>query len=205
MALAHKGTEFKRNAVGFTQIPTIGDGSFKTVPVIADGNSVMGDSFMIATYLEQAYPDHPTLFGGDGGKTMARLIEAWTANTIHDYIRQAIMMDIFNMLGPEDQAYFRQSREARFGKALEEQSEGREEKRAAFLEKIEPLRLMLKVQKFIGGDGPLFADYIVFGAFQWARVCSPFEILPEGDTVRDWFERCLDLHDGLGRTVPAAA
>ncbi len=205
MALAHKGTEFKRNAVGFTQIPTIGDGSFKTVPVIADGNSVMGDSFMIATYLEQAYPDHPTLFGGDGGKTMARLIEAWSANTIHDYIRQAIMMDIFNMLGPEDQAYFRQSREARFGRALEEQPEGREEKRAAFLDKIEPLRLMLKVQKFIGGDGPLFADYIVFGAFQWARVCSPFEILPEGDTVRDWFERCLDLHDGLGRTVPAAA
>jgi glutathione S-transferase len=205
MALEHKGLEFERNAVGFTQIRTIGDGTFKTVPVIADNSTMMADSFMIATYLEQAYSDRPTLFGGEGGRTMARLIEAWSAKTIHPYIGQAIMMDIFEMLGPEDQAYFRQSREARFGKMLEDVPKGRGEKHNAFLENIEPLRLMLQLQPFIGGDGPLFADYIVFGAFQWARICSPFEILPKGDTVRDWFERCLDLHDGLGRSVPAAA
>jgi glutathione S-transferase len=205
MALAHKGLDFERHPVGFTEIKMIGGGSHRTVPVIADNGTVIGDSFMIATYLEQAYLDHPTLFGGDGGKTMARLIEAWSAQTIHPYIGQAILTDIFRMLGPDDQAYFRQSREARYGKSLESVPAGREEKDAAFLIDIEPLRLMLKVQNFIGGDGPLFADYIIFGAFQWARICSPFEILPKGDTVRDWFERCLDLHDGLGRSVPAAS
>jgi hypothetical protein len=27
----------------------------------------------------------------------------------------------------------------------------------------------------------------------------------DGDPVADWFERCLDLHGGIGRKVPAAA
>jgi hypothetical protein len=27
----------------------------------------------------------------------------------------------------------------------------------------------------------------------------------QGDAVTDWFERCLDLHGGLGRAVQAAS
>ena len=57
---------------------------------------------------------------------------------------------------------------------------------------------MLTYQPFIGGSTPLFADYIVFGAFQWVRIMSPFQMLGDGDPVADWFERCLDLHGGLG-------
>jgi glutathione S-transferase len=64
---------------------------------------------------------------------------------------------------------------------------------------------MLKRQPFVGGDAPLFADYIVFGALQWARTISPAEILAGDDPVRDWFERCLDLHGGVGGNMPAAA
>lgn len=63
---------------------------------------------------------------------------------------------------------------------------------------------MLKFQDFLGGASPLFADYIVFGAFQWARIVSPQRLLQPGDPVTDWFERCLDLHHGLGRSVTAA-
>lgn len=63
---------------------------------------------------------------------------------------------------------------------------------------------MLKSQPFLGGNSPLFADYIVFGALQWARIVSPQRLLSEGDVVTDWFERCLELHGGLGRSVTAA-
>jgi glutathione S-transferase len=63
---------------------------------------------------------------------------------------------------------------------------------------------MLTYQPFIGGAAPLFADYIVFGAFQFARVVSSFQPLTEDDPVRAWFQRCLDLHDGLGARVAAA-
>ena len=64
---------------------------------------------------------------------------------------------------------------------------------------------MLAWQPFIGGASPLFADYIVFGAFQWVRVISTYPFLAKGDAVSEWFERCLDLHGGLARKVPAAA
>ena len=64
---------------------------------------------------------------------------------------------------------------------------------------------MLSFQPFLGGDTPLFSDYIVFGGLQWARVASGVTLLAEDDPVNAWFERCLDLFEGVGRKVPAAA
>ena len=104
-------------------------------------------------------------------------------------------------LDAEDQAYFRQSREARYGKPLEDVSAGRDAGLAAFRASLEPLRSMLAYQPWIGGESPLFADYIVFGAFQWVRVISPFQLLAEDDPIVEWFGRCLELHGGLGRKV----
>ena len=68
-----------------------------------------------------------------------------------------------------------------------------------------PCARMLLSQPFIGGEGPLFSDYIVFGAFQWVRVLTPLKLLDEKDPVYDWFERCLDLHGGIAREIRAAA
>jgi len=76
---------------------------------------------------------------------------------------------------------------------------------AAFRASLEPLRSMLGYQPFIGGASPLFADYIVFGALQWARIATPYQLLEDSDVVAQWFARCLDLHGGLGRKVAAAA
>ena len=64
---------------------------------------------------------------------------------------------------------------------------------------------MLDVQPFLGGQGPLFADYIVAGAFQWSRIVSSYEPLAADDPIASWFGRILELHDGLGRRVAAAA
>jgi glutathione S-transferase len=88
---------------------------------------------------------------------------------------------------------------------LEEIQARREERRGAFRQALQPLRQMLARQPFIGGEAPLFADYIVFGPVQWARVITPFSILTLDDPVVKWFERCLDLHEGAGRSMPAAA
>ena len=87
---------------------------------------------------------------------------------------------------------------------LEEVSAPREAELAAFRSSLEPLRNMLGYQPFIGGSAPLYPDYIVFGAFQWVRVMSPFQTLAKDDPVSAWFERLLDLHGGLGRSVAAA-
>ncbi|WP_018239280.1 glutathione S-transferase family protein [Ensifer sp. BR816] len=204
LSLAHKGLGFDVATVGFTEIPKLEQGATKIVPLLRDGERLVSDSFDIALYLEEAYPDRPTLFGGAGGKAMARLVEGWSQMTLHPAIGRIAIMDIHDSLDPVDQVYFRQSREQRFGKSLEATAAAGQTDLETFSAKLEPLRHMLKFQSFIGGDGPLFADYIVFGALQWARIVSPHRLLAAGDVVSDWFERCLDLHDGLGRSVTAA-
>ncbi|ASQ04524.1 glutathione S-transferase family protein [Sinorhizobium meliloti WSM1022] len=204
LSLAHKGLTFDIAPVGFTEIPRLEQGATKIVPLLRDGEKLVSDSFDIALYLEEAYPDRPPLFSGEGGKAMARFVEGWSQTTLHPAIGRIAIMDIHDSLDPIDRAYFRASREERFGRPLEAVAEAGRGDRETFSAKLEPIRHMLKFQPFLGGDRPLFADYIVFGALQWARIVSPHRLLAAGDVVTDWFERCLDLHDGLGRSVTAA-
>ena len=204
MALEHKGLDYRTVPTAFTAIPGIEGSAYRTVPVLRDGDTVVSDSFAIAQYLERRYPDRPSLFGGPGGEAMARFVERWCQMVVQAQMVTLVVKDIHDILAAEDQAYFRTSRESRFGKALEDVPVGREDRLPAFRAALEPLRSMLTFQPFIGGDAPLFADYIVFGAFQWARIVSPFRLLSEDDTVTAWFQRCLDLHDGRGRKVAAA-
>ncbi|TIU01821.1 MAG: glutathione S-transferase family protein, partial [Mesorhizobium sp.] len=194
MALAHKGLDATKVPTRFLEVPKVEGGASKTVPVIRDGERVVADSFAIALYLDEAYPERPTLFGGEGGKATARFIERWSQLTIHPYLMTVLLTDLHSMQDEANRAYFRESREQRLGKRLEEVVAGRDEGLAGFRASLEPLRSMLSYQPFIGGTSPLFADYIVFGALQWARVASPYQLLETGDGVAEWFERCLDLH-----------
>ncbi|TPJ41778.1 glutathione S-transferase family protein [Mesorhizobium sp. B2-5-13] len=205
MALAHKGLDASTAPTRFLEVPAIEGGVSKTVPVIRDGDKVVTDSFTIALYLDEAYPDRPTLFGGEGGKAMARFTERWSQLTIHPYVTTAAVVDLYAMQDEENASYFRQSREQRLGKRLEDVVAARDAGLATFRAALEPLRSMLSYQPFIGGASPLFADYIVFGALQWARIASPYKLLEGSDAVAQWFTRCLDLHGGLGRKVSAAA
>lgn len=204
MALAHKGLDFRSVPTPFTTVPDVEGGVSKTIPVIRDGDNVVSDSFAIALYLENSYPDRPSLFGGKGGEAMARFIERWSQLTLHPYLGVAALCDIHARLAPADQIYFRESREQRYGKSLEEVSAPRDQGLAAFRASLEPLRSMLTYQPFIGGEAPMYPDYVVFGAFQWVRITSPFRVLEDSDPVQQWFERLLDAHDGLGRSVAAA-
>jgi len=113
-----------------------------------------------------------------------------------------IIADIPLNLKPVDAAYFRKSREARFGKPLEEIMAGRDKAVEGFRKSLDPLRLTLKTQAFLGGVAPNYADYIVFGPFQWARVVSPFRLLAEDDPVYVWRERLFDAFGGMARKSP---
>lgn len=205
MSLAHKGLDFETVPTRFLDVPKVEGGVSKTVPVIRDGGRVVADSFAIALYLDEAYPDRPSLFGGKGGEAMGRFIERWSQTILHSYLGAAAVMDIYGLQDEANRAYFRQSREQRFGKKLEEVPIGRDEGLAGFRASLEPLRSMLAFQPWIGGPSPLFSDYVVFGALQWVRVVSPYRFLAVDDPVSEWFGRCLDLHEGLGRRVAAAA
>lgn len=205
MSLAHKGLEYRTIPTTFVGVPNVENGVSKTIPVVRDGERVIADSFAIALYLDEAYPDRPSLFEGEGGRSMGRFIERWSQLTLHPYIGVATLMEEVGLLEPESTAYFKKSREAKFGRTLEEVARDRGVKLAAFRSALEPLRSMLTYQPFIGGSSPLFPDYIVFGAFQWVRTTTTFQVLEESDPVNIWFERCLDLHGGVGRSFERAS
>jgi glutathione S-transferase len=202
MALAHKGLGAESIPWCFTDKGAIAPHKSDKVPVLIDGETAVADSWAIANHLEDNYPDRPSLFGGAGGRAMGRMMNWWGDVTVIGGLFPLIVADIPGHLKPVDAAYFRQSREARFGKPLEEVVAGRDKVVAGFRKALDPMRLTLKTQAWLGGDAPNYADYIVFGAFQWARVVSPFKLLAEDDPVFAWRDKLLDAFDGMARRSP---
>ncbi|MBC7584670.1 glutathione S-transferase family protein [Tardiphaga sp. vice352] len=202
MALAHKGLETASVPWRFTEREAIAPHGSEKVPVLIDGDRTVSDSWAIACHLEDAYPDRPSLFGGDGGRAMGRMLNWWGDTVVIGGLFPMIVADIWAHLRPQDQAYFRQSREARFGKTLEEVSADREQRVAGFRKSLDPMRLTLKTQPFLGGEAPNYADYIMFGGFQWARAISAFPLLAKEDAIYAWREKLLDAFGGLARRSP---
>ena len=66
---------------------------------------------------------------------------------------------------------------------------------------FDPVRPLLVAQPFVSGPAPGFADYILFGPFQWARAMSPVRLLEPDDPMYAWRERMLDLFDGMPRST----
>jgi glutathione S-transferase len=202
MALAHKGLGAESIPWCFTEKQAIAPHRSEKVPVLIDGETSVADSWAIANYLEDHYPERPSLFGGEGGRAVGRMINWWGDVTVVGGMFPLIVADIPSHLKPVDAAYFRQTREARFGKPLEEVVAARDTSVEGFRRALDPQRLTLRTQPFLGGEAPNYADYIVFGAFHWARVVSPFKLLAENDPVYAWREKLLDAFDGMARKSP---
>jgi glutathione S-transferase len=201
MALAHKGLEADVVPWRFTETDRLAFAGTDKVPVLVDGERVLHDSTPIAEYLDEAYSNAPALFQGDPAPR--RFVLAWTNAVLHPALVRLIVSDIPAVLDDKARAYFVASREARFGTTLAKVTADREARLPEFRALLAPLRLVVASQDFLGGDEPDYADYAVFGAFQWARCTSPFQLLATDDPVFAWRERMLDLFDGLARDVPA--
>ena len=203
MALAHKGLAVETVPWRFTEKDKLPPPNAGRVPVIVDDGRVVHDSTAIADYLETRYADRTSLFGDEAARALTRFVQDWTDNVVQPVIVRFVVLDIWRHLGPEDRAYFRQSREERFGASLEDVVAGRTTQLPAFRDSLTPLRRTLEHQKFLAGDVPAYADYVVFGAFQWARAISDFELLTADDPVAAWRARLLDAFGGLARESPA--
>jgi glutathione S-transferase len=202
MALAHKRLEVETVPWRFTEkdrLPQPNDGR---VPVIVDGGKVVHDSSAIADYLDERYPDRPSLFHGGATRGLTKFVQNWTETVLQVGLVRMVVLDIWQHIGPADQAYFRESRETRFGATLEEVVKDRAARLPAFRASLDPLRRTVERQDFVCGSAPAYADYVVFGAFQWARAISDFELLAADDAIHSWRGRMLDLYDGLARRAP---
>jgi len=203
MALAHKGLEVETIAWRFTEKQAIARSGQGRVPVLVDGERWVSDSWAIANYLEDTYPDRRSLFGGAAGRALSRFYNNWADNVLNPGLMRFTLLDIFRHLDERDKDYFRRSREERFKVTLESFVADREQRVEGFRQGLAPLRLTLQTQPFLGGEAPLYADYIVFGAFQWGRCISDFAVLAADDPVAAWRQRLLGLFGGLALVLAA--
>ena len=194
MALAHKRLNVECMPWHFTEKDKIKFSGQERVPVLIDGSNTISDSWEIAKYLESAYPDRPSL-KLDNGEVL--FIKFWSETVLHPELLQMLVLDIHDNLSLEDQSYFRESREKMLGKTLEEVVANRQERLPRIQKLLTPLRSTLSKQEYLSGETPGFSDYIVFGAFQWARCVSGFSILNADDIVFKWRDKMLNIYEGL--------
>ena len=194
MALAHKRLNVECMPWHFTEKDKIKFSGQERVPVLIDGSNTISDSWEIAKYLESAYPDRPSL-KLDSGEVL--FIKFWSETVLHPELLQLLVLDIHDNLSLEDQSYFRESREKILGKTLEEVVANRQERLPRIQKLLTPLRSTLSKQEYLSGETPGFSDYIVFGAFQWARCVSGFSILNADDIVYKWRNKMLNMYEGL--------
>src|SRR6185437_1870597 len=92
------------------------------VPIIEHNEIVVHDSWAIACYLEDRFPESPTLFGCAIGRGSARMVNAWSDSVLARAMRPLVYADFMRCIDPDDRAYFRSSREAQLGMTLEKYS-----------------------------------------------------------------------------------
>jgi len=197
MALAHKQLEIKTIPWHFTDKEAIAFSGQGKVPVIVDGENVVCDSWKIANYLENNYSDRPVLFGSLEAKSHALFIKNWSEKVLAKSLFPLLIKDVYFHLNEKDKIYFRQTREQFLGQTLEEFSSDRQKDLENFRQVLIPLRETLAMQSFLAGDRPNFADYIVFGYFQWARCISELKLLETNDPIYSWREKMLSVCDGM--------
>jgi glutathione S-transferase len=203
MALAHKGLAATRVPLRFSDRDKIAFSGQSLVPVLTHGAETVTDSWRIAIYLEERFPERPSLFGGSEAVAVTRFVNSWADTALVPAVARVILLELYGCLDEVDRDYFRSSRESRFGMPLEAVVADQPGRLKDLRRALHPIRQMLKSQDFIGGASPAYADYCVFGMFMWARCSSTTELIEPDDPISLWRERLLDAFGGFARSAPS--
>lgn len=193
IALALKGVEAERRPMRFADVEQLAatTGS-RTVPVLAVDGRMIVDSDAIAAHLDTMAPSGPQLMAGDAATVGADLERELGAR-----IGPLVGADFLRRLLPEDRDYFKQSREARYGRSFEELETlraGLELDLAFSLGRLEP---QLEANRYLGGDEIAWPDIVVYSYVAWIAFASPRSMPELVNPVRTWFER----HDAEWRAI----
>ncbi|AKH42342.1 glutathione S-transferase [Altererythrobacter atlanticus] len=200
LAIAHKGLDMEIVPGGFTGIEERTGGKTQRLPAIVDDGEWILDSWTIAEYLDEKYPDRPTLIGDPGIRPSAQMNEAWLWQTAVGPWMTCYLVAYRDRSVPEDHEYVTATRETMFGgRKLEDIIVGREDRLPRISADLELMRGVLRENKWFGGDSPNYADHRMLACFLWlASVCDT-PALAEDDPLRDWIDRGFDLYGGIGR------
>ena len=198
MALAHKGLGAAVELCWHSDKEKLAFTGQHLVPVLRDARKVVNDSWNIACYLDEAYPDSPMLMNGPQGRSFARFLNYWMDSIIGRPLVRSLYLDILKSLHPQaDAQEFRQRREERNGATLEALHANRAEDFSEINRAMLPLNELLREQPFVAGTAPAYVDYIVFGTLQMPRVLGIEPLEPHQAGVIRWREEMRKLFNGL--------
>jgi glutathione S-transferase len=199
-ALAHKGIPYETVYVGFTEIPGLFGGKFKTVPILEHGGTVLNESWDIADYLDRTFPNQPPLFNSPAEHSLVKFTDAWFIGEVLRKMFRVYVKDVHDAARPQDRQYFRESREKNMkGQTLETFTADRASHLPAIRVALAPLRQFLLKSPFLGGAQPNYADYIALAGFYWAASAGTLPLLERDDSLRDYVSRGFDLYGGIAR------
>lgn len=200
--LLHKGIPFETVPLRFTEKENYPDQDHGKLPILADGETIVCDSANILTYLDDKFPAKP-LTATPGEQSAAIFANAFVGAHIFPALAPMLMWRVCTGAHADDQAYFRETREKRFGITLEELSKtpGLKEKAEAAMSL---LAAPLSEKPFLGGDAPNLSDYYVMSPLMWQRCITSEKLYETPAAVTDWQDRMLDAFDGYGRKAKTA-
>lgn len=206
IALAHKKVAYHTEPVSFTEKEKIAFSGQPLLPALKHNDTAVSDSFTIASYLDEQFPESPQLFIDDQAKDDAKEFNQWADTELAKHIRPAIIMPIFNLLSDTDKAYFRSTREAKLGVTLESCEEKAEEGLNGLLTALQPVNAVLIEQPFLGGDNPSYKDICLFGLFLWLATTRGIEFLKADAVTYAWYQAMVKQYaNDLPATVVASA
>ena len=202
-ALLHKDLEFETVPLGFAEKQNYPDPEYGRVPVVVAGEEIVRDSATIVAWLDKSFAGNP-LASTPGEYAAAEFYRAAVLASFFPAVAPLLVTRLHAAAHEDDKAYFRKTREERFGKTLEELAAlpGQKEKAEAALQ---PLAAPLARHRFLGGDQPNLCDYNVMGALMWPRLAAAEDVFEPPQAVAAWMERMLDLHNGYARKAKRAS
>ena len=194
LALNLKGIDFRTQPTGYKEIAAIGNGQFKTLPVLQHDDIFVGDSWSIIEYLE-ATALHKPMFANRTRKAQAMYARAHI-ESLRPGIAPVIFLDIYRLVREEDKDYFRSSREQRIGCTLEQAASQRKQKLGQLQALMQPFDQILSSCKFLDGDAPGYPDIHLLGLLLWVHAVSDLPLSANCEQINPWLQRCLPHFSG---------
>ncbi|KAI9258968.1 glutathione S-transferase [Phascolomyces articulosus] len=199
--LNYKGIPYKTVWLTFfevhSEIPKLTKSDrMPTIPVIVDklhGDKVVQDSWEIAKYLDEAYPDTPRLFNNDLG----------TQLFFYNYCTKNILLQVFKLVLPnlldktgDMREWYVTSREAMFKTSLENVMGDPEEQAKILAGFLEPIGAILKEYPYVNGQQVACNDIMLAGYLHMLFVFRPdlFDTIvlnnqKSGKHFNDWWKK----------------
>lgn len=118
---------------------------------LEDGQGLL-DSLAIAEYLDEKYPDRPSIFGNPSEKKLQLFFQSYVQANLHPIIQRLVFDGMYGMQDLENAHYFRTSREKSLGMSYDKIPGDRDENLRELKENLGIIHTALRSGDWIFGN-----------------------------------------------------